>query len=269
MNYPDFSEQELVSCSTAGDCDGGYRSRAFNYVKNSGIVPEACFPYKADNVPCQRCYDYQNKLSKISNWAWITTSTINENAIKTALQNGPVSARMDVYSDFYNYSNGIYSPIAGATYEGGHAVIFVGYNDSQDAWICKNSWGTNWGVSGYFRIKRGACYTGEWVAKVWGVTINNNPPVLAAIGSRSGKEGQAISIQANATDPDGDTLAYNISSLPSGASFNNNSGSFTWTPSFTQSGRYSITFSVSDGLFQDEETITITVINVKKGKGIF
>jgi len=269
LNYPDFSEQELVSCSTAGDCDGGYRAQACDHVKNSGIVPETCFPYQADNVACQRCTDYLQQLSRISDWEWITTNTLDENAIKTALQNGPVSAGMDVYSDFYNYSSGIYSPTAGATYEGKHAIIFVGYDDSQDAWICKNSWGTNWGVSGYFRIKRGSCYTGEWVSKVWGVTINNKPPILAAIGSRSTKEGQALSIQANATDPDGDTLTYNISSLPLGASFNNNSGLFTWTPSFTQSGTYSVKFSVTDELFEDYETITITVINVKKGKGIY
>jgi hypothetical protein len=269
LNYPDFSEQELISCSTAGDCDGGFVSQACSYVKNSGIVPENCFPYQADDVSCQRCTDYLQKLSRISNWAWVATSAINENAIKTALQNGPVIATMKVYSDFYNYSSGIYAPTAGATYEGGHCIVFVGYNDSQNAWICKNSWGTNCGVAGYFRIKRGACDTGKWVTKVWGVTINNKPPVLAAIGTRSTKEGQAISIQANATDPDGDTLAYNASSLPSGASFNNNSGLLTWTPSFTQSGTYSVKFSVTDGLFEDYETITITVINVKKGKGIY
>jgi hypothetical protein len=269
LNYPDFSEQELVSCSTAGDCGGGFISKACHYVQNSGIVPENCFPYQADDVACQRCTNYLQKLSRISNWAWIATSTIQENAIKTTLQNGPVIATMDVYSDFYNYSSGIYSPTAGAAYEGGHCIIFVGYNNNQNSWICKNSWGTNWGVNGYFRIKRGSCDTGKWVAKVWGITINNNPPVLAAIGAQSTKEGLAISIQANATDPDGDTLTYSVSSLPSGASFNNSSGLFTWTPSFTQSGTYSVKFSVTDELFEDYETINITVINVKKGKGIY
>ena len=35
---------------------------------------------------------------------------------------------------------------------GGHAVTLVGWNDSDQAWIVKNSWGDGWGENGYFRI---------------------------------------------------------------------------------------------------------------------
>ena len=38
---------------------------------------------------------------------------------------------------------------------GGHAICIVGYDDSNPKnkfWICRNSWGTNWGNRGYFRI---------------------------------------------------------------------------------------------------------------------
>ncbi|RLF25981.1 MAG: hypothetical protein DRN14_07665, partial [Thermoplasmata archaeon] len=38
-------------------------------------------------------------------------------------------------------------------YCGGHAVVIVGWNDADSCWICKNSWGTGWGESGWFRIK--------------------------------------------------------------------------------------------------------------------
>ena len=41
-----------------------------------------------------------------------------------------------------------------------HAVTLVGYGhdteSDKDYWTCKNSWGENWGESGYFRIKRGS-----------------------------------------------------------------------------------------------------------------
>jgi len=36
---------------------------------------------------------------------------------------------MDVYSDFYSYRLGVYSYVTG-TYEGGHAVLIVGYDDA-------------------------------------------------------------------------------------------------------------------------------------------
>lgn len=33
---------------------------------------------------------------------------------------------------------------------GGHAVLVVGYDDSQSAWLVRNSWGPDWGIGGYF-----------------------------------------------------------------------------------------------------------------------
>ena len=35
---------------------------------------------------------------------------------------------------------------------GGHAVMAVGYDDSQQWFIIRNSWGTEWGMEGYFTL---------------------------------------------------------------------------------------------------------------------
>jgi C1A family cysteine protease len=35
---------------------------------------------------------------------------------------------------------------------GGHAVLVVGYDDSQQIFIVRNSWGSEWGMGGYFTL---------------------------------------------------------------------------------------------------------------------
>jgi hypothetical protein len=40
---------------------------------------------------------------------------------------------------------------------GGHAIELVGWGNRNcvDYWIVKNSWGVEWGMNGYFYMKRG------------------------------------------------------------------------------------------------------------------
>jgi hypothetical protein len=56
-----------------------------------------------------------------------------------------------VYSDFYYYRGGVYS-YSGGYYEGNHAVLVTGYDDSTQSFTVKNSWGAGWGEAGYFRV---------------------------------------------------------------------------------------------------------------------
>jgi hypothetical protein len=72
--------------------------------------------------------------------------------LKNALYTyGPVLATFYVYNDFFSYRSGVYTYTTGS-YAGAHAVLIVGYDDTQQAFIVKNSWGTGWGESGYFLI---------------------------------------------------------------------------------------------------------------------
>jgi len=85
-------------------------------------------------------------------------------------------------------------------------------------------------------------------------------PVLNAIGNKSVNEGTALSFTISASDADGDTLTYSASNLPSGATFDPATQTFSWTPGYSQGGVYAdIRFEVSDGSLGDAEDITITV----------
>jgi len=266
---PDLSEQDLVSCSPAGSCSGGSYFLAAKYIKENGVVSEDCFPYSGKDESCNLCPNWAKKLAKISDYGFVTQSRADKTAIESALQDGPLSFWMQVYSDFYAYTGGIYEPTPSAIYRGDHAIVLIGYNNRENYWICKNSWGEDWGENGYFKIRMGVCGTGKWVLKVEGVNIANRPPMLKSIGEKTTKEGVKITIQLKATDPDNDPLIYGARFLPPGAEFDENKGIFTWTPAYTQAGEYTVRFSVSDGTFEDFEDVRIIVINVKKGKGKF
>jgi hypothetical protein len=104
------------------------------------------------------------------------------------------------------------------------------------------------------------------------VSVNhvNRPPVLAAIGNKSIAEGQALTFTLSATDPDsGETLTYSATGLPSGATFDPQTATFTWTPDYDQNGTYpNITFTVTDDgtpqPLSDSEAITITVTDTNR-----
>ncbi|MDF0593838.1 C1 family peptidase [Methanotrichaceae archaeon M04Ac] len=157
---PDFSEQYLVSCSP-GSCSGGYMNTTADWILCQGTVDEACFPYVAqDTVPCsESCFDRNSRKYKGEGWSWVSgnSNIIDEDRIKQEiLAGGPVTAAMEVYTDFYNYNGGVYQYTTGEL-EGGHCIAIVGWGKegSTDYWICKNSWGTGWGEAGWFKIKMG------------------------------------------------------------------------------------------------------------------
>ena len=71
---------------------------------------------------------------------------------------GPVSSAMKIYPDFYTFGGlGIYEWNKVGEQLGGHAVEIVGWGEETGKlyWIIKNSWGTEWGDEGYFKMIRG------------------------------------------------------------------------------------------------------------------
>ncbi len=154
-----LSEQHVFSCG-GGSCEYGWNvPSCLNYIREMGAPDEECYPYRAmddrppnHGAPCdESCEDWPMRARKISQWGWVPS--FNEVEIKNALMNGPLPVYLTVYSDFFAYSSGVYVRTS-ETVEGGHIVCMVGWDDDENCWICKNSWG-NWGEDGYFRIRKG------------------------------------------------------------------------------------------------------------------
>jgi len=178
-----FSEQLLVDCSHGctneppygnvcnQGCDGGWQWNAFGDVVSwGGVETESQYPYTAEDGTCQ----LNKKLlqAKISDYTCLTNSTskgANEDYMAAFLiANGPLSIAMDA-TPLQSYWSGIIDPNSWwdpletcSQTELDHALLLVGFGveDSEiwgktPFWIIKNSWGTDWGETGYFRIIRG------------------------------------------------------------------------------------------------------------------
>lgn len=82
-------------------------------------------------------------------------------------------------------------------------------------------------------------------------------PVLADPGNRDGLVGTGVSVQLNATDPNGDTLGYAASGLPPGTILDSNSGLIYGVP--TTPGIYNVVVAASDGVNTDIKGFTWTI----------
>lgn len=210
-NMLDLSEQIMISCNSfGGGCEGGYLDSAANFLKNYGTYDESCYPYKAADTSCvYACKMYGTYVYKISSYQMVQQSVT---ALKEAVYNfGPIPVAMIVYEDFEYYQSGVYTHKAGKQ-TGAHAVLIVGWDDSQSCFIVKNSFSTAWGESGYFRIAysevNGYSDFGYSAVAYGNITATNYVQTMIA------------------TDPGGKTIKFDgytittpvIYSLPSGSS---------------------------------------------------
>ena len=88
----------------------------------------------------------------------------------------------------------------------------------------------------------------------------NHAPVITSTPPTSAPVGQTYSYDVNATDPDGDTLTYSLTTKPSGMTINSSTGLIAWTP--TSTGNYNVTVKVSDNgspVLSDTQSFTIVV----------
>ncbi len=190
----DFSEQAIVSCgqkcTDMQGCSGGYTSSTLQFLKEFGAIEENYLVYEGkdmmDGYDEVICHDkesgWSNSLIKISDYGKLSSNT---ETIKNALiKYGPLPTKIDVYEDFHNSGDVNHYPDTNywpdnvyyhrfGSYKGLHSVTIVGYKEDKSIrnggyFICKNSWGKDWGLTeygqknngnngGWFRISYGTC----------------------------------------------------------------------------------------------------------------
>ena len=92
-----------------------------------------------------------------------------------------------------------------------------------------------------------------------GCFLFNSSPVIESEPITTAKEGAVYTYDVEATDPNGDTLTYSLTTNPTGMTINSTTGVINWTPTESQIGENEVVVEVSDGSKSTTQSFTITV----------
>jgi C1A family cysteine protease len=140
-------------------------------VHKLGAPPETDWPYDitkfTQKPPEQAFKDAKNYQAIVYQRV---TPTLGQ--LKGCLASGfPFVFGFTVYESFESEemakSGHLQMPLSGEKQLGGHAVLAVGYQDSSQSFIVRNSWGTDWGIKGYFTMPYPYLLQGTLASDFW------------------------------------------------------------------------------------------------------
>lgn len=154
------SEQDVLNCSGAGTCGGGWF--AFDYLIKTGVTSETSYPYTATDAACKS--PMTRPYAAVA-WAYVDGSLPTVAQIKEAMcQYGPIAAAVRATPLFQGYAGGVFNEHDTGSIN--HAIVLAGWDDSKQVWLLKNSWGPTWGENGYMWISYDSNSVGTWAAWV-------------------------------------------------------------------------------------------------------
>jgi C1A family cysteine protease len=164
---PLLSEQQLVDCDPqSSGCGGGWTYWAFQYLGSvGGQELNVTYPYHAVNQQCQfRASSIAAKINAATPFKYAIDPCKSgpcpeQDEVKMRAQLaalGPFSVCVNAQT-WNDYQGGVMQGADCSGDAGGidHCVQVVGYDLTQNYWMVRNSWNTNWGDNGYIYLEMG------------------------------------------------------------------------------------------------------------------
>ena len=146
---------ERVMINTVNSDSGAYIRDGIKSLNSKGICPEKEWKYVEEKFtvkPPKKCYDDALK-STVKSYERLNNTNLTQ--LQSCLSEGfPFVFGFTVYESFMSQAvakTGMMPmPKPKEKVAGGHAVMAVGFDDSKQVIIVRNSWGKDWAVKGYF-----------------------------------------------------------------------------------------------------------------------
>jgi C1A family cysteine protease len=169
-----FNEREMEG--SAGSDSGGAIRDGVKSIAGQGVCAETEWPYDISRFaekPPPQCYTDAQECQAIS---YRRLASKNLDQLKGCLASGcPFVFGFTVYdafgSDLVAKTGELSMPCPEEQTQGGHAVLAVGYDDAAGRFTVRNSWGADWGLSGYFTMPYAYLTCPDLADDFWAVRI--------------------------------------------------------------------------------------------------
>lgn len=150
-----YYNERALERSIASDSGARIRS-GIKTVAKRGVCPEHLWPYRIRRFrekPRRRCYVNASKHPAVA-YRRVPRTLAD---LRGCLASGyPFMFGFTVYESFHSAkvarTGRAPMPAKRERIRAGHAVLTVGYDDAQERFLLRNSWGTHWGRQGYFTL---------------------------------------------------------------------------------------------------------------------
>ena len=168
-----YNERALAG--TIATDSGAMLRDGIKTVARDGACAETMWPYVAEKFaerPTAQCY----KAGKAHPAVQYSRVPQEIGQMKACLAAGyPFVFGFTIYESFESdavaHSGIALMPDPSETALGGHAVIAVGYDDASKKLLVRNSWGTEWGMGGYFTLPYDYATDGNLAADFWTIRV--------------------------------------------------------------------------------------------------
>lgn len=161
------SARQMVACMVKKPeefCENNWHGEAFSFMVDKGLPLGGSSKYKAREATTWECD--ADEYVKALTWDFVSTTPqkiASTDELKRAIiLYGSVVSMLSFDNCYWLYGGGVFNEERFRN--GSHFVVIVGWDDEKQAWLIKNSYGEEWGESGFGWIKYGSNNIGQWAA---------------------------------------------------------------------------------------------------------